>query len=204
MSDPIKISVDRDEMAKLQASMARFQRDTGKGMDEAVKFGGWAVASGCAAKTKVAKPYKKYVKDKTRKNTFWVRSEKRNNWFDIYAKSVKELKTMPSVRIRFRGLAKASWLWAQNKSSRWGIAFGRSKYDNRITTTAKAHSGRFGAVTFRGGLNPSLTIDNKLRYATQALRGGIGSLDGVVGRAARRMVHILDGRVTKAGKKVSR
>ena len=82
----------------------------------------------------------------------------------------------PKLIIGRSGLAKRAWKFLGAK-----IRVGGSISENGV--------GSFGAVVWRdvGGLNPTLIINDDLRYAMTALKGGQSALSSVVGKAARSM-----------------
>jgi len=171
---------------------------------EAVKFGGWAVASSCAAATNVAKQYRSYIqrrKPKTTKTgkkpgTWRVKFDGTGKEYFVNAGSIGELKRHRAVVIFQRGLAKAAWLWNTERASRAAMASGAPKYDNRITVNAKRVAGKFGAVEFGGTRNdPWMRVSNKLQYAMDALKNGQSSIADATGKAARRMVTIINAKV---------
>lgn len=84
----------------------------------------------------------------------------------------------PKLIIARSGLAKRSWKFLK----------ARMRVGGSITDS-KTRTGKIGAVVWRdiGGANPTLIINNDLRYAMSALRGGQSDLQGVMGKAARNM-----------------
>ena len=74
------------------------------------------------------------------------------------------------------GLAKRSWKLLKVKMRVGG-------------TISEQGTGVVGAVIWRGigGTNPTLIINNDLRGAMPALRGGTAALSGAIGKAARNM-----------------
>ncbi|GEM_PF-5398490 len=91
-----------------------------------------------------------------------------------------EMSKHPYLIIRRRRLAKRSWMFLKAR-----MRVGGSIQDYKTGT------GIIGAVVWRGigGVNPTLIINNKLRYAMTALKGGEAALGGVVGNASRNMAR---------------
>lgn len=106
-----------------------------------------------------------------------------------YAKDEAQLKTFPSVRIKFRGLAKRSW------SAFRGAARASSK---EISTYAMAAASRhmYFEANLKGD-NPYAMVTNRLDYITDALQGGENAVETAIGRAARGMEDSVNRQIIK-------
>lgn len=188
----------------LFAQMERNSREFGRTLGSSLRFAGWSVASSLGAATRVAKKYRPYhQRDEARgvasargKKAYRVTSHKKGgaNKFTVYAASVKELKTMPQVRIGRAGLAKSAWFWGIK-----GIGGGRNISTAGATPGAKSGAGRFMETEKRlTGDDPFIRIVNSLPYARDAMRGGDARIQEAMGKAARQMERIIDANIKKA------
>lgn len=83
----------------------------------------------------------------------------------IFAKSLSEAKASPAVIIRYSGLAKISWGWAQQR------LFNSSAPASKVRKPVR----RFLTLSDQGsGQDYSVTIDNTLDYISKAMQGGRG------------------------------
>ena len=112
-----------------------------------------------------------------------------------YTTGAKPEDDMPGIMqskkliIGRRGLAKRSWKYLKARM--------------RVGGAISDHgTGNIGAVIWRdiGGVNPTLIINNDLRYAMTALKGDASALSGAVGKAARNMERELTRRIEKVAK----
>ena len=118
---PIDTTIDfpQGDVDRLFTQMRRAEKELGRSLGQSVRFAGWAVAGALGARTKVAKKFRPYRKVSTRRGVgeYRVTSYRQGsaNKFTVRAKSVKELKTMPQVKIGRAGLAKSAWYWGLKK-----------------------------------------------------------------------------------------
>ena len=196
---PAAVTIDfpHRDVAALRHQMARAVRVLGKSQGQAVRFGAWAAASSLGASTKVSKPRRPIREVSTTRRgvrKFQVTSYKQGSKreFDLYARDKREANAAPQVKIGFRGLAKASWMW--------GIkALGSARGSNGGMTKAARSSGKqhINVAKHLKGDNPSVKITNKLGYIMDALRGGPKDVGTAMGRAARQMTAIIDSKIPK-------
>ena len=199
MIDNMTIAFAPGDIRDLQRQMRRAESVLGKDTGQAVKFAAWAVARSLGASTRVAKQYRPYKAESTtrkRVKKFAVTSHRRGgtNTFPVYAPSVAELKRTPYVRIGNKGLAKGSWMWGIGalgpiKGSGAGVGKSAKRYARRWVDVGKQLR----------GINPTVTIRNKLGYIVDALRGGPQDVTTAMARGARQMEKIIDDKAAKAG-----
>ena len=187
----------------LFAQMKRNSREFGKTLGSSLRFAAWSVASSLGAATRVAKKYRRYRQREEPRGriaargtkAYRVTSHKRGerNVFTVYAGSVKELKTMPQVRIGRAGLAKSAWFWGIKS-----IGGGRNISTAGATPGAKSGAGRFMETEKRlTGDDPFIRIANSLPYARAAMKGGDSRISESLGKAARQMERIMDANLKK-------
>ena len=202
----LQANLDRQSMNALSGQIDRAVKTLGKTLPEAVQFGAWAVASTLATSTRVAPKLRKieaasqgvsFADGKAVRGNvaFRVTSDKggSSKEFTVYAPNKAAAKKLPQVRIALHGLAKASWGWAQRKLGSGTGAFGG--------VSIKGRQRAANAQVVEKGLqhvNPYIQITNRLGYITEAMQGGENAIDTVMERAARRMQHVINGKVAKA------
>lgn len=196
---PAAVTIDfpHRDVAALRRQMSRAVRVLGKSQGQAVRFGAWAVASSLGASTKVAaarRPIREVATSRLGTRKFQVTSYKQGSKqeFDLYAKNKRAANAAAQVKIGFRGLAKASWMW--------GIkALGSSRGASGKMTKAARKGGRqhIDVAKHLKGDNPSVKITNKLGYIMDALRGGPKDVGTAMARGARQMAKIIDSKIPK-------
>jgi len=201
----IEASINRQDTGALMAQMKRAKELLNLDYGRAVQFGAWAVAGALAASVRVAPKHRAIeavsqaisFRDGSivRGNlAFRVTSDKggESKQYTVYAPSKAEAKKLPQVRIGMRGLAKASWGWPQRKLGSSTGAFGS------VTVRARSKAERVQAVAKNlKGDNPYVQIDNRLGYIEDAMIGGPRRIDDVMERAAKKMVHVINGKIAK-------
>ena len=98
---------------------------------------------------------------------------------------VPGIKTDKRRKIPWRGLAKKSWAKAKTMITRGGTASVLGV--NNLATVAIKSDGR----------DTSITITNRVRYATEALEGGSGAISAAFAAAASKMEHNLTKAIAK-------
>jgi len=196
---PAAVTIDfpHRDVAALRRQMSRAVRVLGKSQGQAVRFGAWSVAKSLGASTKVAAPRRPVREVSTSRRgirKFAVTSYKQGSKreFELYAKGKREVNAAPQVKIGFRGLAKASWMW--------GIkALGSSRGETGNMTKAARKGGRqhIDVAKHLKGDNPSVRITNRLGYIMEALRGGPKDVGTAMARGARQMARIIDSKIPK-------
>jgi hypothetical protein len=203
MSNAVAIEFPKADVRALWAQIERARRELGKSVGQAVRFGAWSVARSLGTVTKVAPKYRDYepVKEgrgvarrkggKKYEVTSWRKGGE--NKFRVRAASVSELKRMRQVRVGNAGLAKAAWMWGIKRLGSTAGVGGKG-----ITAAAKRLGGKNMDVRSRlTGDDPFVKIENGLKYATAALRGGRGEIEGAMGKAARSRAKIIDAKVAE-------
>ncbi len=193
MSDAITFEASKRDLRSLWSGMERARKSMGE--MESLRFGAWAVASGCAAATKVAPKFRKYQSVSRRKGSqlFKVTSIRRGTDFHVRAPSVAALKQDNRVIVHNRGLAQSAWYWAGHKTRA-----GRARINVKVMARQAA---RFGTVTIGGSrFQPWIEIHNSLSYAAPAIKGAESGVRGVVDRAGRRMHRLMNAKAAKVVK----
>jgi hypothetical protein len=96
----------------------------------------------------------------------------------------QSIKTDKRRIIGRRGLAKKTWQWAV-KSMNGGMANIMQVPD-------------IASIRWSGGTdNPTVTINNRIRYMGKALKGGYMALNNAIGNAARKMANRIDDQIAK-------
>jgi hypothetical protein len=201
MSDQVSIEFPRQDVRALWAQIDRAQKELGKGLGQAIRFAAFSVAQSLGVRTRVAPKYRRYseIKEgrgvakgkggKKYKITSWKKGSK--NTFNVRAASVKELKQKRQVIIANAGLAKSAWYWGIKQ-----IGGGKNISMKGVNPKAKQRGERNMETTSRlRGDDPFVKIVNSLPYAASALRGGMAAVNGVMGKAARYMEHVISGKI---------
>lgn len=196
----ISIKFPTRDVDSLMRVIERQSRALGIPIREATQNAAKLVAYSAAAATKESKQYRKYEKIRAaskRRDGLWRvqndRPSKRN--FTVSARSVKELKEKPGVRLVRRGLAKSVWRTIGAKiGGTSDVSPGRSNASGKT----ESQSSKFGSVKIDSSvLHPSVTLKNTLDYAVPAINGGGATLSNIVGKASRRMMRLTNAAVQK-------
>jgi hypothetical protein len=203
MSNAVGIEFPKKDVSELWRQIERAQKELGKDIGQAVRFGAWSVARSLGVVTNVSKKYRPYkaVKQSRGKSNYkgvkkftvtsWKKGNK--NKFTVYAPKVSELKKMPQVRIGKAGLAKSSWMRGIRQ-----IGGGQNISMAGTTKTAKDQGKR--VIDVEKNLksnNPFVKITNKLNYITDAMKGKEGAVTSAMGKASRAMAKIIDEKIKK-------
>ncbi len=182
-------------MDAIQKAMARAAARVGEDQFTAVEFAGRMVASSAAAATKEAKRYRKYRATSSarrgRPRVFAVKSDKAGSEFLVEAASVRELKADPRVQIRMRGAARHTWVACLHKIG------GRGSTGSPTRSAVQGAQKAASVDINRSRVQPSIRLTNAIGYAEKALKGGRAGLDGIVGKAARRMHRMMNAQVAR-------
>jgi hypothetical protein len=188
-----KIEASAKDIASLDKALSRAEKELGKDTVSAIEFAARMVARSARAATKEAKQYRKYEQvgraRRGERKTFRVHNDKTGKTNTVLADSVADLKTKPGVKILNRGLAKHVW-------SLIGGKVGEPDADTVVNGRTATVAGKYVSVDIdRSPLAPSITLRNSLDYAGLALKGGRGALDGIVGKASRQMLRVINSHV---------
>jgi hypothetical protein len=207
MAVDVTATLRRQDIGDLMRAMERARKEVGKSLGNSVKFAGWAVADALRTAARVS-PKKRPVRlDDERmadpaqkryarglKPFLAERVHYRKGRYDIpfRAAGLREAKASKWAKIGNSGLAARTWHAAQ---SRLGSGRGGKKVEPYTQGLAQ----QFGSVTLRvKGDDPFVRIDNRLPYAAAAFKGdGEQTVSNVMERAARRMMHVIDGQIAK-------
>jgi hypothetical protein len=207
MAVDVTAEVRRQDISALMRQMRRNAEAFGRSVPSSVKFAAWAVADALRAATKIAPKYHDIEEIKSLRQFSRVGEDKiygdrtyditqysrgRTRVFRVTAPGRREVKKMPVAQIQLRGLAAKAWHLAQRK-------LGSGRGGAKVSPRASEKATRYGMVSMNlGGNNPSVTITNKLNYASQAFKSdGEQTISNVMERAASRMAHIIDGKLKK-------
>jgi hypothetical protein len=124
------------------------------------------------------------------------------SWYERQPKKWRRIKSGPDIanpeiivpgimdhkkrNIPHRGLAKKAWQKASSRVGRGG------------TVGAMGVSSIASVFVNRNPADPSITINNKLRYAEDALKGGRASVNTAVENATKRLSTRIDQEIAKA------
>lgn len=193
MNEPVTILDPAAGLAKLDRFMARLQSELHKSAEETVKWAAWYVARSLGASTKRAPKRLKLEANPGDSPEhaealfpFFVTRYRRGLPFRSWVRSDGNKER--ATRNPRAGLAAQSWLWAIADVGRpVGGAAGLRRPAGAV------------AGTYAGGMNPSVTIANRLRYIVAAVRqGGRRGVETAVDRGAAAGIHYLDRKVQKA------
>ena len=202
MSDQVSIEWPK-QAARVAAQIDRAQKELGRDLGQAIRFAAWSVARSLGVMTKVAPKYRDYkvVKEgrgvakragsKLYEVTSWKKSQKHT--FNMRAVSVSQLKETPQVKIKNRGRAKSVWMWGIKKlGSGGGVSM------SGVTSAGYLAAQQAMDVEQKlSGDNPYVKMVNSLPYAVNALKGGMGSVNDAMGKAARSMARIINADIKK-------
>ncbi len=201
MSDAVEMRFSWADYAAVRTQINRAITQLGKSTGDAVKFGAWALAKTLGTSTRVApKTHEmKEIKGERRggdKAFEVVRPFSRGRSpIVIRAATKTEAKRRKAAQIRYRGLAKAAWMFNLKKLGRSGSAGGATE---KALLRARENS----AVTSNlRGDNPFVKLESRLRYAQEALKGGPRDVNTAMERAGKMMEKIIDAKIKKAGAK---
>jgi hypothetical protein len=209
MAVEMSINFPSRDMAALQRAMARNATEFGKSIPNQVKFAGGAIGRTLGTSTRVAPKYIALAKvnrtearllqieRRTGKQTYIGTRHYggRPRQVTIWARGIAEARKNPRAQLGNRGLAKLSW-----RASVRGLPGGREVGIPKGGVTGKARdkAERYAATERRlKGDNPYVVVGSFLNYATAALEGGPQSVNTAIDRAARYMMHTMDGAAKK-------
>lgn len=199
----MSLSVDKADIQTFQWQMMRLRTKLGMLPEDATRVGTLAVLKALAASTVKGKDMRKVTQERiTLLNLAKGKSRRvkvRDSFFaekwlkdgtsakvQIFANSLAEAKQSPLAKVRYAGLARASWGWAQRR------LFGSGGNAN-VRKPARA----FLAASASGrGDNYSIDIDNTLDYISKAMQGGRGpAVSTALARASGAMKGRIDQRL---------
>ena len=202
MSESVEMRFSWADYAAVRNQINRAITQLGKSTGEAVKFGAWAMAKTLGTSTRVAPKAHKLKEVTSPLREDGMRS------FEVLRPYVKVrtpiiidapnpviAKRRKVAQIRYRGLAKAAWMFNLKKLGRSGSAGGATE---KALLRARENS----AVTSNlRGDNPFVKLESRLRYAQEALKGGPRDVNTAMERAGKMMEKIIDAKIKKAGAK---
>jgi len=212
MAVDIKVQIPANEIASLQRSINRAQKDLGLTSGQAVKMAARAVLRSMGASTKVA-PKTRPAVAKTVLVSRTLKSGKQGKprkvkryGVDVYRQNLSapvfqavygatnktDVKRSNIAQINRRGLAKAAWVRIGDRARIGvpgeGVASGRTK--------SKAWQNTSMQYSFRGK-DPFAIMTNRLPYAMDALKNGASDLRSAMDRGARAMMHTIADKLAK-------
>jgi len=177
------------------ARLERASRELGKKMGPVLKMGGNALARSIGTSTRVAPKYRPVTRVRGERNSrglpaFEVLDERTKKTFIVHAAGLREARKSRKATISRRGLAKAT-----NQAIARQLGQGGAMGPAAPATSALAR--KFGHVQARlTGTDPYVRMENKLKYAVDALTGGPQAIDQALARATRAIDHIVDKQLT--------
>ena len=202
---PIDVKIDSE---RLSEQMQRASESLNISTRESVTWGASLVAKSVGARTIVSKKNRDVIEMPVQRTTIAGESDKRFARFGVYRwirgarilaplagkgkgayaryKSIGEAKGDRRVKIGRRGLAKKSWQWAARNTINGGEA------------SIMGVGGTIGIRIGGGYSDASRTIENRLRYATEALEGGTASINDAMNAASNKMEKLITDRLSKA------
>lgn len=200
MSAALDISAElqRQSISGIMAQMHRASSAVGKSLGQSTQLTAWAVADALRVATNISlkkRPVREIGADIVdRKKIFEVEGYKRGRKFTFQMRAADKREAMASKRVKIlnTGLAAKSWHWPQSK-------LGSSRGGKQVSAYTKDLAEKYSSVTAHlSGENPSVLIENKLPYATEAFKAsGDQTVSNVMERAAKRMAHIIDGQIAR-------
>jgi hypothetical protein len=204
MSLPIQIEFNPSDVARIQTTMRRMVMYLHKEMGEAVKAGAWYVARAAGAATKIAPKTRKIVPNPEYRSSyitgFWegsmamkwavlrYRKDRSTMLKPVKGETREDAKASRAARIGRRGLAKDSWSWMLGSMGKPMLALHTRRMAG-ISTVSKSI----------GGDNPSVLLENRLRYAMDAfLVKGRATVSNIMSRAANSMAASMNRKIAKA------
>jgi hypothetical protein len=192
MTDVVTLQADPAAQAKLTRLLSRLQSELHQGAEEATRWTAYYVARSMGASMKVAPKERKFIPNDNSNHKYqkpyytgyvwrWNKDgARRRVWISAGQDPAK------FTTIKRRTLARSSWLWMIPD-------LGKS-----IGGALPRYSG-VSTVTQTRGVNPSITLTNRLRYVLSAARTrGKQSIDSAFTRGATAGLRCLDNRTKKA------
>lgn len=189
MAADVTLHFEAGDIERIKALFARFQRETGKDMQDAVRWMSYYVLASVSASTSQApKKRKVYANPGTkawpqRDFPWYVDVWKRGKVSEFYIPR-DEGRDAKIRTIKRRGLAKSSWLWAS------------ADLGKRVKTPQPRMAGVASGVFKQSALDPKAIITNRLEYLMKALKGsGPQAINSAMTRAANRAEANLEKRL---------
>lgn len=172
--------------AALKAQMARLVKEAGYSSEQALKYGAVSLCRSLRARTRKAPPLRK-LKPVPGGFNYTVYKEGKPVSRFLTAKSKDSAKRSRAVRVRYSGLAKLAWGWAMNDL--FGTAPGDNGRFKRPQSAVKARK------------SPTkIVINNRLKYAMEALKNGPSSLREASAAASNLIRKTIERKLAKAAK----
>lgn len=207
MPASVSVKVDTASVDKLMAQIDRARGQLGKGMKEAMQWGGVFLAKSLAARTAVSAKRRDVVELPIQRVTKAGEADKRYARFGVkkwvrgvevvrplvrpsrgakpYA-TISEAKKDRRTIIGRRGLGKKSWSVTASRMITGGTVAVMGVLDA-------------ASVEWSGGyVNPSVRLTNRLRYMEHALDGGFSAVQSALDAAANKMEHEITRKVEAA------
>lgn len=166
--------------------MGRLVSEAGYSSTAALKYGAVSLCRSLRARTRKAPPLRKLSTVKGGFNYTVFKDGKPVRNF-VSAKSRDSAKRSRAVLVRYSGLAKTAWGWAMND------LFGTAPGDN----------GRFKrpSTALSTSKTPrKIVINNRLKYAMEALKNGKASLQEASNAASNLIRKTIERKLAKAAK----
>ena len=202
----VSLDVDKADLAAFRWQMMRLQVQLGMAPKDAVRVGTLAWLKSMAASTTKGTPRRKVTQERVRvinlKSRLSRMAKVRDSYVterwtkegtaqrvEIFAASLSEAKQSPLAKIKYAGVARASWGWAQQR------LFGKN-----LNANVRKPTRPFMATSEKGaGSDYAIEIANTLDYISKAMQGGRGpSVHTAMRRAANAMKGRIDQRLKGA------
>jgi hypothetical protein len=215
----LSIKFERADVDRFYKAMQRMESELGMSHKHALRTGAQKVLRSLAQSTKVSKPYRDYKEvgvsrsgmNKVYEVTTKYRTPKRkgkalrSSWQGpwrgqlIYAKNEQELKRRSAVMIAMRGAAQESWRQVGQKGKfKIQISKGiqddprKSKWKRAMKKAARRW---VSYLQVFGKAEQYIKIGNDIEYIKQAMIGGKQTVDTVMQRATKGMIHQIETRL---------
>jgi hypothetical protein len=204
MAGEMTVHIDQASIRRMQASIDKLQAEMGADLKTALQWNATAIARSLAKATRSAPKHAPVEEQfqmvervskrtgkmlKPRRVGRWMAKRYiggREQWIPIrpVPSGKRDAQKSRTATIWMRGLAKASWWWIGKKVS------GSGGNQGRVEPWVIRRGAKYNDVTQKlEGWNPSITLSNKLDYATSALDGGASAVSGAMDKAARGVLH---------------
>lgn len=192
----LSLSVDKADIAAFQRQMMRLQTELKMTPKDATRVGTLAALKSLQPSTRKAKktrPVRTSKSSRTRrvdgKRIFYAEKATDSGVknLPIFAASLADAKKSPLAKIKFAGVAWASWGWAMQRLF--------NKGDPRVNFSAPSR--KFLETSEKGrGQDYGIDIENTLDYISKAMQGGRGpAVATAMARASRAMKGRIDQRL---------
>ena len=195
-NEGISLDIPPADVLAVTASIDRFVAETGRSLDDAVRFAVWHVMRSLGSSTRRAKKLRYVYQNKgTPKHPateypYYIKYWRRGHEEKYFFHKDEDPNGSPKRKVARAGLAASSWIWAMKY-------MGRPK-----RATVRNIPGVLWVTQGREGKDLTVTVENRLRYiATVLRRSGARPVETAFERAARGINHYLEQRLERAARR---